>query len=200
MSEGFLLWIEEPVAVLAAIFKQCLLEDRRLVPAMVGHEVADNPQSLVVGLVKQLLIILPCAEVRIDIFEIQGVIPVIVRRLEDRREHDGCRAKVLDVIKLTDDALQVSPAEDVLTLWRHLPASVESVDQQMIDSDIIKPVIHNCLFVPIISRENISRVLSCILSLEDLDAVDEAQLHTVAVLVWQADGILIGCGLTHVCQ
>ena len=96
---------------------------------MVGYEVTDNPQSLVVGLVEQLLIVVPCAKVRIHFFEIQGMIAVIVGRLEDGREHDGRETKILDVVKFADNSLQVSPAEDVLTLWRHLPASVESVNQ-----------------------------------------------------------------------
>ena len=63
--------------------------------------------------------------------------------LKPGREHDGVEAKILDIVKFLNHSLQVSPAKGVLTLWRHLPPSVESVDQQMIDPDVIKPVIHN---------------------------------------------------------
>ena len=113
---------------------------------MVRYEVADNLYTLIVGQIEQLLIVLPRAEVRIDIFEILGMIPMIICRLEDRREHDGVEAQILDVVKLLNHALQVSSAKDILTLWRHLPPSVESVNQQMIDSDVVKPVTHSCYF------------------------------------------------------
>ena len=88
----------------------------------------------------------------IHLVEIQRVIAVIVRCLEDRREHDGVETKFLDVVKLVDDSLQISSAKNVLTLWWRLPTSVESVDQQMIDSDVIKPysVIHNCFCLKMI--------------------------------------------------
>ena len=95
---------------------------------MVGHEVADNLQPLFVGFVEQLLIVVPSAKVRVYLLEIQGMIPVIICRLKDGREHDGVEAKILDVVKFLNHSLQVSPAKGVLTLGRHLPASVESVD------------------------------------------------------------------------
>ena len=98
-------WIEEPVAALAAVLKERLLKDGCLVPAMVGHEVADDLQSLVVGLVEQLLIILPTAEVRVDFFEIQSMISMIVCRLEDRRKHDGRESQVLDIVKFLNHSL-----------------------------------------------------------------------------------------------
>ena len=128
--------------MLTTILQERLRKDRSLIPAMVRHEVADNLQPFFMRLIKQLLIVLPCTKMRIDLFEIQRVIPVIVGRLEDGRKHDGRKAQFLDVVKFTDDALQVSPAEYILTLWRHLPTTVESVNQQMIDSDVIKPVLH----------------------------------------------------------
>ena len=76
---------------------------------------------------------------RIHLIEIQCMVAVVVCCLKDGREHDGVETKLLDVVKFINHSLQVSPAKDVLTLWWRLPSSVESVDQQMIDSDVIKP-------------------------------------------------------------
>jgi hypothetical protein len=109
---------------------------------MIGNEVADNLHPHVVSLIEQALIVLPRTEVRINVVKIQGMIPVIVGRLENGREHNGIETQILDIVKFVDDSLQVAPAEHVLTLWRHLPPSVESVNQQMIDSDVVKPVLH----------------------------------------------------------
>ena len=95
----------EPIMVLAAVLQQRLGEHRSLVPAMVGHEVADNAQPLGVGLVQQLLVVVPRAEVRIHLVHIQGVVAVIVLALVDGREHDGVEPQVLDIVEFRDDAL-----------------------------------------------------------------------------------------------
>ena len=128
--------------MLTAVLQQRLHKDWRFIPAVVWHKVTDNPHPLGVGCVKQPLIVLPRAEVRIHLIEIQSVVPMIVCRLEDRRKHHGIEAKALDIVKLLNDSLQVSPTKHVLTLRRCLPPSVESIYEQMIDTDIIKPILH----------------------------------------------------------
>ena len=75
--------IEEPVAVLAAILQQRLFEDGCLIPTVVWHEVADNLHLPIVSLVEQLAVVVPRTQMRIHILEIQGVIAMIVGRLED---------------------------------------------------------------------------------------------------------------------
>ena len=135
--------------MLAAVLQERRLKHRCLIPAVVGHEVADDPHTLVVSLIEQLLIVLPRAVVRIHLVEVQGVVAVIVRRLENGRKHDGVEAKLLDVVEFLDYSLQGSPAKYVLTLWRYLPASVESVYQQMIDTGAVKPKQFILFHVPI---------------------------------------------------
>ena len=135
--------------MLAAVLQERRLKHRRLIPAMVGHKVADDPHTLVVSLIEQLLIVLPRAVVRIHLVEVQGVVAVIVRRLENGRKHHGVEAKLLDVVEFLDHSLQGSPAKYILTLWRYLPTSVESVNQQMIDTGAVKPKRFILFHVPI---------------------------------------------------
>ena len=99
------------------------------------------------SLIKQLLIIFPCTEVWIYLIKIQGMIPMIVLGLEYGRKHDGGETKTFDVVEFINNSLKVSTTKFVFTGWWYLPASIESINKQMIDSDIVKPVLHKkCFF------------------------------------------------------
>ena len=129
-----------------------VLGQGRVVARVVGDDVEHDLHAAAVGLGRQPLEGRVVAEVAIDLVEVMDPVaveaPVLADEgvglvLVDRRDPDGGRAEVLEVVELLDHALEVAAMVGVRVVGAHvvvvlLVAVVEAIRQDEVD-DLVLP-------------------------------------------------------------
>ena len=87
------------------------MEGPEAAAGMVEDAVQHDVHIAGVGGVEQFAQRVVAAQQRIDLHVVEGVIAMVGRRCKDRVQVDGIDAKFLQVVKLIDDAAQVTALE-----------------------------------------------------------------------------------------
>ncbi len=120
---------------------QGLLEELKLMAAVVGDEIENDAQAAAMGRLHQLGQVGLGAEARVDFHVVDRVVAVIAADLEDRRQPNGSDPQAGDVVQMVDDAAQ-STADERLHLSRLQPAigrGGKAIHHDLVDDGFVGP-------------------------------------------------------------